>query len=83
MKILMKRILNLKLVTASEHKNTKILLLKGMFKIYQKRFLSLEKLKIQFHGLMLLVTGMVKKLMELFMKKNCKKLVRKNSEWKN
>ena len=31
---------------------------------------------------MLLVTGMVRKLLEVFMKKNCKKLAKKNLELK-
>ena len=54
MKILMKKILNLKLVILSEYQNIKIFLLKDVFKIGQKRFIA--KLKIQFRGLMLLVT---------------------------
>ena len=41
--------------------------------IGQKKFLLLVKLKIQFYGHMLLVTWMVKKLLEVSMKKNCKK----------
>ena len=54
MKILMKKILNLKLVILSEYQNIKIFLLKDIFKIGQKRFIA--KLKIQVRGLMLLVT---------------------------
>ena len=54
MKFLMKKILNLKLVILSEYQNIKIFLLKDIFKIGQKRFIA--KLKIQFRGLMLLVT---------------------------
>ena len=42
--------------------------------------LVVNKIKIQFLGLMLLVTWVVKKLLEVFMKKNCKKLVKKNLE---
>ena len=49
----------------------------NMLQIGWKKFLLLAKLKIQFLGLMLLVTWMVKKLLEVFMKKNCKKLVKK------
>ena len=40
--------------------------------IFAKKFLQLKKLKIQFHGHMLLMTLMVKKLLEYFMKKNYK-----------
>ena len=60
--------------------NTKTFLLKDTLKIGQKKFLSLAKLKIQFRGLMLLVTQMMKKLLEVFMKRNGKDLVKKNSE---
>ena len=56
MKILTKKILNLKLLIVSEFQNTKMLLLKNTPKIGQKKFLSLAKLKLQFHGPMLLVT---------------------------
>ena len=42
------------------------------------KFLLLIKLKIHFLGLMLLVIWMVKKLLEVFIKKNWKKLIKKN-----
>ena len=42
-------------------------------KIGLKKFLLLAKLKIQFLGLQLFVTGMVNQLLEVFMKKKCKK----------
>ena len=45
-----------------------------------KKFLLLVKLKIQFHGHMLLMILMEKKLLEHFMKKNCQKLIKKNLE---
>ena len=67
----MKRILNLKLVIVSEYQNTKTFLLKDILKIGQKKFLSLEKLKIQFHGLMLLVNG--KPIIGAFYEKELKK----------
>ena len=54
MKILTKTIPNLTLVTVSEYQNTKTSLLKDTLKIGQKKLLA--KLKIQFPGLMLLVT---------------------------
>ena len=54
--IVNKKILNLKLVTMLEFQNQKIFLLKGILQIGQKKFLLLIKLKIQFLGLMLLVT---------------------------
>ena len=80
MKIQIKKILNIKLVIMLEFQNTKTFLLKDTLQISQKKFLLLIKLKIQFLGLMLLVIWMVKKLLEVFMKKNCKKLVKKNLE---
>ena len=51
-----KKILNSKLVIMLEFQNTKTFLLKDTLKIGQKKFLLLVKLKIQFLGLMLLVT---------------------------
>ena len=56
MKILIKKILNLKLVTMLQFQNTKIFLLKDMLQVGRKKFLLLVGLKIQFRGLMLLVT---------------------------
>ena len=75
---LIKNILNLKLVTMLEFQNIKTFLLMNMLQIGRKKLLLLIKLKMQFCRLMLLVTWMVKKLLEVFMVKNCKKLVKKN-----
>ena len=55
-------------------------LLKDARQISLKKLLLLVKLKIQFHGHMLLMISMVKKLLEHFMKKNCKRLIKKNLE---
>ena len=65
-----------------EFLNTKIFLLKDIHQIGLKKFLLLVKLKIQFHGHMLLMILMAKKLLEHFMKKNCKRLISKNLELK-
>ena len=51
-----KIILNSNLVTMLEFQNIKTVLLKDILQIGQKKFLLLIKLKIQFFGLMLLVT---------------------------
>ena len=80
MKILTRKILNLKLVAMLEFQNTKTFLLKDTLQIDQKKFLLLVKLKIHFLGLMVLVIWMVKRLLEVFKQKNCKKLVKKNLE---
>ena len=56
----------------------KIFLLKDTHQTGLKKFLLLVKLKIQFHGHMLLMISMVKKLLEHFMKKNYKRLINKN-----
>ena len=64
------KILNLKLVTMLDFQIIKTFLLKDILQIGQKKFLLLIKLKIQFLILMLLVIIMVKKLLEVFMKKN-------------
>ena len=50
MKILMKKILNPKLVIMLEFQKTKAFLLKDTLKIGQEKFLVLVKLKIQFYG---------------------------------
>ena len=51
-----KKILNLKLVTMLEFKNTKTFSLKDTLQIGRKKFLLLVGIKIQFRGLILLVT---------------------------
>ena len=51
-----------------------------MYEIGQKKYLLLRKLKILYHGHMLLMILMVKKLLVHFMKMNCKAQVIKNSE---
>ena len=56
----------------------KIFLLKDTHQTGLKGYLLLVKLKIQFHGHILLMISMVKKLLEHFMKKNCKRLIKKN-----
>ena len=55
-KNLNKKILNLKLVIMLEFQNIKTFLLKNILQIGQKKFLFLVKLKMQFRGIMLLVT---------------------------
>ena len=74
------KILNLKLVVMQEFQNTKIFVLKGICQIGQKKYSLLKKLKILYHGHMLLMILMVKKLLVHFMKMNCKRLVNKNLE---
>ena len=55
---------------------------KGYTPNWSEEVLLLIKLKIQFLGLILLMILMVKKLNEVFTKKNCKKLMKKNLEQK-
>ena len=62
----------------SEYQHTKTFLLKDILKIDGKKFLLLAKLKTLFRGLILLLTYMVKQLLQVFVKKNCKNLVKKN-----
>ena len=80
MKIRIKKILNSKLLIMLKFQNRKTFLLKGTLKIGQEKFLLLVKLKIQFRGYTWLVTWTVNQLLEDFMKKNCKKVVKKNLE---
>ena len=76
-KKLVVKIQNLKLVIML---NTKIFLPKDTCEIGLKKILLLVKLKIQFHGDMLLTILMVKKLLEHYMKKNYKRPIKKNLE---
>ena len=62
-------------VRISKYKN---IFAKDTCQIGLKKFLLLIKLKIQFHGHMLLMISMVKKLSKHFMKKNYKRLINKN-----
>ena len=71
------KIQKLKLVIMLEFLNTKIFLLKDTHQTGLKKFLLLAKLKIPFHGHMLLTISMVKKLLEQFMKENYKRLIKK------
>ena len=64
-------------VRVSKYKN---IFAKGYAPNCSEELLLLVGLKIQSRGLMLLVPWMVKKLLEIFMKKNCKKLVKKSLE---
>ena len=79
-KKLMIEIENLKLVIMSEFLNTKIFLIRDIHQIGLKKFLLLVKLKIQFLGRKLLMSSMVKKLLEHFMEKNYKRLIDKDLE---
>ena len=56
-----------------DHVRIKTFLLKAILQIGLKKCLLLKKLKIQFHGHMSLMILIVKKLLEHFMKKNCKR----------
>ena len=51
---------NLKLVIMSEYNNIKTFLLKAILQVGLKKFLLLKKLKIQFHGHILLMIVMVR-----------------------
>ena len=69
-------------VCDNEFQSIKTFLLRDILQIGQKKFLLLVKLKIQLLGLMMLMTRMANKLLEVFIKKNCKKLVEKNLGYK-
>ena len=71
-----------KLVILLEYQNIKTFLQKAMFQIGLKKFLWLKKLKILFHGHLLLVILEEEKLLERFMKTNCEKQIKKSLELK-
>ena len=55
---------------------------KAMFQIDLKKFLGSKKLRVLCHGHMLLVTWTVEKMLERFIKKNCKEQINKSLELK-
>ena len=57
---------------------SKIFLLRGICQIGQKKYSLSKILKILYHGHMLLMILMVKKLLVHFLKMNCKRLIKKN-----
>ena len=67
----------------NKYQNIKIFLQKSTLQIRLKKFLCLKMLKILFHGQMLLVILMAKKLLERLTKKNYKKQVEKNLDLKS
>ena len=75
-KKLMITILNLKLVIMLEYHDAKTFLVKDILEIDLNKILWLKKLKILFHGYMLLMISMVKKVSEHFIKKNYKKQIK-------
>ena len=53
---------------------------KGHMPNWSEEVFISSKIKKQFHGHILLMISMVKKLLEHFMKNNCKRLIKKNIE---
>ena len=53
---------------------------KGYTPNWSEEGLQLIKIKIQFHGHKLLMISMVNKSLEHFMKKNCRRQIKKNLE---
>ena len=64
-------------VRLSKYKNV---FAKGYTPNKSEEVFGIKKVKIQFHGHMLLIISMVQKLLQHFMKENYKRLVKKNSE---
>ena len=77
------KILNLKYVTMYKYQNIKICLQKTTLQIRLRKFFCLNMLKILFHGQMLLVLLMAKKLLERLTKKNYKKQIKKSLDLKS
>ena len=81
MQIITKKKTNLKLMLMLEFQDTKTFLLKDIIKTGQKKFLSVLKLRVK--NTLLVTTLMMNLLLEVFMKKNCKKLDKENLEVEN
>ena len=71
-KKLITKILSLKLVIMLEYQNTKNIVAKGCTLNLSEKVL-IGKIKILFHGGRLLMISMMKKSLDNFIKKNCKK----------
>ena len=65
-----------------EHQNIKIFLKTAMFQTDLKKLLWLKKSKMMFNEHMLLVIWAVRKLLERFTKKNCKRQIKKSLKLK-
>ena len=74
----MTKILTLELNIKLEYQNTKTFFLKDMLQIGLKKFFWSKKLKVLFHGQILLMISMMKKILKHFMKKNYKKQINKD-----
>ena len=64
-------------VRISKYKN---IFAKGYMPNWSEEVFVIKKLKIQFYGHILSIISMVKKLLEHFMKNNCRRLIKKNLE---
>ena len=64
-------------VKISRYKNV---FAKGYMPNWSEEVFVIKKLKVQFLGHILLMILMVKKLLEHFMKKNCRRVIKKNLE---
>ena len=65
-----------------EYQNIKTFLLKVILQIGQKNFLLLKKSKILYLGHMSLVILTVNELLDCFVEKNCKNLIKQSLEEK-
>ena len=83
LKKIMIKILNLKLVILLENKNVKISLQKVTLQVGMKKFSWLKKLKILWHGLMLLLILTAKKFWTFLRKRIGKKKSKRVPNWKN
>ena len=78
----MKKILNLKLVTLLEYKNIKMFSQKDYTPNWSEDVFVIKKVKNTVPWSYVIMFLMIKKLLELFTKKNCKKQIKKSLELK-
>ena len=78
----MKKILNLKLVTLLEYKNIKIFSQKDYTPNWSEDVFVIKKVKNTVPWSYVIMFLLIKKLLELFTKKNCKKQIKKSLELK-
>ena len=80
MKIQIKKILSLKLVIVLEFQNIKNIFAKGYTPNWLEEVFIVSKIKNTVPWTYVISDLMVKKLLEVFTKKNCKKIIKKNLE---
>ena len=82
-KEIVRKVLNIKLVTILKYQDMKIFLQKAMFQIGQKKCFWLKKLKLLCRGHILLMFFTSEEIVGTFYKKELKKKLKRTWSWKD